>query len=264
MCDADAGLHFFAQPKGFGNLRRNALTGPGFADSDISLEKTTRIAETAALVLRVDAFDLLNHANFANPNLTASGATTSTFGQITATRTAVGDAGSSRTTAVCNALRILTVRPSVQSIQRPPLWWPLYFVMRPPRGRPSDPHGHDDVAVFVFVVGGIFGAHLAGGLRVFEFEADFAGVADGLEEVEHVGGVEADDEGVEVVGGFDGVFGFAGFGGGAGDLQLVLLQANLDGAGALVGELGDALDGAERSSQRTMTDLLLSRGSTAS
>ncbi len=77
-------------------LRRNALTGPGVADSDVSLEKTTRIAEQAALVLRVDGFDMLNHVNFANPNVTASGAATSTFGQISATRTAVGDAGSSR------------------------------------------------------------------------------------------------------------------------------------------------------------------------
>ena len=91
-----AGCAFYAQPTGFGTLRRNALTGPGFADTDLSLEKTTRIAERAALVLRVDAFDLLNHANFGNPNLTASGAATSTFGQISSTRTAVGDAGSSR------------------------------------------------------------------------------------------------------------------------------------------------------------------------
>ena len=91
-----AGCSFYAQPAGFGSLRRNALTGPGFADSDVSLEKTTRIAESAALVLRVDAFDLLNHTNFGNPNLTASGAATSTFGQISSTRTAVGDAGSSR------------------------------------------------------------------------------------------------------------------------------------------------------------------------
>jgi hypothetical protein len=62
----------------------------------VSLEKTTKIAESVALVVRVDAFDLLNHTNFANPNLTASDAATSTFGQITATRTAIGDAGSSR------------------------------------------------------------------------------------------------------------------------------------------------------------------------
>jgi hypothetical protein len=87
---------FYAQPTGFGTLRRNALTGPGFADTDVSLEKTTKLAESAALVLRIDAFDLLNHANFGNPNLTASGSATSTFGQVSSTRTAVGDAGSSR------------------------------------------------------------------------------------------------------------------------------------------------------------------------
>ncbi|HLH34196.1 MAG TPA: carboxypeptidase regulatory-like domain-containing protein [Alloacidobacterium sp.] len=91
-----AGCSFYAQPTGFGNLARNALTGPGFADTDLSLQKTTRIAESVSLVLRVDAFDLLNHVNFGNPNLSATGAATSTFGQITATRNAVGDAGSSR------------------------------------------------------------------------------------------------------------------------------------------------------------------------
>jgi hypothetical protein len=91
-----AGCSFYAQPTGFGNLQRNALTGPGFADSDVSLEKTTRITEQTAVVVRIDAFDMLNHANFANPTLAATGAATSTFGQISATRTAVGDAGSSR------------------------------------------------------------------------------------------------------------------------------------------------------------------------
>jgi hypothetical protein len=91
-----AGCSFYAQPTGFGNLHRNALTGPGFADTDLSLEKTTRITERTAVVTRIDAFDLLNHTNFANPTLTATGASTSTFGQISATRTAVGDAGSSR------------------------------------------------------------------------------------------------------------------------------------------------------------------------
>jgi Carboxypeptidase regulatory-like domain/TonB dependent receptor len=90
------GCAFFAQPAGFGTLRRNALTGPGYADADVSVEKTTSLAESAAIVLRMDAFDLLNHVNFGNPNLNASGAGTSTFGQISSTRTAVGDAGSSR------------------------------------------------------------------------------------------------------------------------------------------------------------------------
>ncbi len=45
-----AGCTFYAQPTGFGNLHRNALTGPGFADTDVSLEKTTKITETTALV----------------------------------------------------------------------------------------------------------------------------------------------------------------------------------------------------------------------
>jgi hypothetical protein len=91
-----AGCSFYAQPAGFGDLQRNALTGPGFADSDLSLEKTTKLAEGTALVMRIDSFDLLNHVNFGNPTLTATGAATSTFGQISSTRTAVGDAGSSR------------------------------------------------------------------------------------------------------------------------------------------------------------------------
>lgn len=89
-----AGCTFYTQPTGFGTLHRNTLTGPGFADTDMSLQKTTKIAESVNLVLRLDAFDLLNHPNFANPNLSAS--TTGTFGQISTTRTQVGDAGSSR------------------------------------------------------------------------------------------------------------------------------------------------------------------------
>ena len=49
----------------------------------------------------------------------------------------------------------------------------------------SDAHGHENVAVAeVFVA--VLGAHLAGGLGVLELEADFAGVADGLEEVDQV------------------------------------------------------------------------------
>ena len=91
-----SGCTFYAQPTGFGDLQRNALTGPGFEDVDMSLEKNTAITEKTALVIRMDAFDVLNHVNFGNPTLSATGAATSTFGQISSTRTAVGDAGSSR------------------------------------------------------------------------------------------------------------------------------------------------------------------------
>jgi len=106
----------------------------------------------------------------------------------------------------------------------------------------SDAHGHEDVTVFVLGVG-VFGAHLAGGLAVFEFESYFAFVAEGLEEVEHVAGVESHYERVAGVGGFDGVFGFAGFVGLGGDFELVLLHLDADGSAALVGELGYAADG---------------------
>jgi hypothetical protein len=41
----------------------------------------------------VDAFDILNHPNFAQPS---GNTTSSTFGQISATRFAVSDGGSSR------------------------------------------------------------------------------------------------------------------------------------------------------------------------
>lgn len=90
-----AGCVFYAPTLGFGTMQRNSLTGPGFSDTDVSLQKTTRIAENVAFVLRMDAFDVFNQANFGNPNLTATPGSTS-FGNITATRGAIGDAGSSR------------------------------------------------------------------------------------------------------------------------------------------------------------------------
>ncbi|HLI77271.1 MAG TPA: hypothetical protein VKV02_10030, partial [Acidobacteriaceae bacterium] len=91
-----ATCNFYIQPSGFGNLQRNALTGPKFEDTDASLQKTTKLAERASLVLRIDAFDIFNHVNFSNPNLTASTAAGNTFGLISATRSPIGDAGSAR------------------------------------------------------------------------------------------------------------------------------------------------------------------------
>jgi Carboxypeptidase regulatory-like domain len=90
-----AGCNFLTPTLGYGTMQRNALTGPGFSDTDVSLQKTTLIAEGVNFILRMDAFDVFNQANFGNPVLTAS-PTSTTFGQITATRGAIGDAGSSR------------------------------------------------------------------------------------------------------------------------------------------------------------------------
>ena len=78
----------------FGNLGRNAIIGPGVANIDFNLAKTTKISERLDLEIRADASDLLNHPNFFNPVLTAGSAT---LGVITAgTRAPAGDFGSSR------------------------------------------------------------------------------------------------------------------------------------------------------------------------
>jgi hypothetical protein len=78
---------------GLGNIQRNYATGPGFADVDLSAEKQTRIKENLAFILRVDAFDILNHPSFSQPTGNVQSAA---FGQITATRFATSDGGSSR------------------------------------------------------------------------------------------------------------------------------------------------------------------------
>jgi hypothetical protein len=78
---------------GLGNAQRNAGTGPGFADLDLSAEKQTKIYEGLTFTLRVDAFDIFNHPNFGQPS---GNVQSSTFGQITATRFATSDGGSSR------------------------------------------------------------------------------------------------------------------------------------------------------------------------
>jgi hypothetical protein len=78
---------------GLGNLQRNYLEGPGFADIDLSGEKETKIFENVTFTLRVDAFDILNHPNFGQPSGNVQSAA---FGQISATRFAISDGGSSR------------------------------------------------------------------------------------------------------------------------------------------------------------------------
>ena len=78
---------------GLGTLHRNALTGPGFADIDLSGEKETKLFEGLTFTLRADAFDILNHPNFGQPSGNVQSAT---FGQIASTRFATSDGGSSR------------------------------------------------------------------------------------------------------------------------------------------------------------------------
>lgn len=79
----------------FGDLGRNAIYGPGFSNTDLSLIKNLKLSGTATVQLRVEAFDVFNHANFGQPGRIATVGSTS-FGVITNTRFPTGDSGSSR------------------------------------------------------------------------------------------------------------------------------------------------------------------------
>jgi len=53
----------------FGNEGRNSLIGPHFRQFDFSIFKRTPITEKLNLELRLEAYNLFNHPNFANPYL---------------------------------------------------------------------------------------------------------------------------------------------------------------------------------------------------
>jgi hypothetical protein len=55
----------------YGNLGRNSLDGPTFKQWDLAIYKNTTITERLVLQLRADFFNILNHPNFANPELPA-------------------------------------------------------------------------------------------------------------------------------------------------------------------------------------------------
>ncbi|HWG21332.1 MAG TPA: carboxypeptidase regulatory-like domain-containing protein [Terracidiphilus sp.] len=55
----------------FGNLGRNALRGPQFKQWDVALYKGTAITDRLNVQFRAEFFNILNHANFANPFLPA-------------------------------------------------------------------------------------------------------------------------------------------------------------------------------------------------
>ena len=61
--------NFVPAPGGFyGNLGRNTLRIPGLAQFDLSFVKKSSLGEGTSLQLRIEAFNILNRANFADPS----------------------------------------------------------------------------------------------------------------------------------------------------------------------------------------------------
>jgi hypothetical protein len=79
----------------FGNLGRNAVYGPGFSNTDLSIVKNLELAGAARLQFRIEAFNVFNQANLGLPGRIAS-AVSASFGVITNTRFPTGDSGSAR------------------------------------------------------------------------------------------------------------------------------------------------------------------------
>jgi Carboxypeptidase regulatory-like domain/TonB-dependent Receptor Plug Domain/TonB dependent receptor len=67
----------------FGTVPRNSFRGPGFFNTDLSLRKNFYFRERYGFMLGANAYNILNHVNFANPvaNLSAG----SSFGTILST-----------------------------------------------------------------------------------------------------------------------------------------------------------------------------------
>jgi hypothetical protein len=79
----------------FGDSGRFAYRGPGYIQLDSAVSRTFPLHERLALVLRLEAFNVLNHPAFAAPgssgNLgSSSSLVSSTFGQVTSTLNSYG------------------------------------------------------------------------------------------------------------------------------------------------------------------------------
>src|SRR5262249_21615809 len=80
----------------YGNLARNALRGPGFAQVDTTLSKGFDIGERVKAELRGEIYNIVNHPNFSLPTAALGGANLApgtvftraaspAFGQLTGT-----------------------------------------------------------------------------------------------------------------------------------------------------------------------------------
>jgi hypothetical protein len=85
---ATANSPYFADPTGFGGQSRNQFRGPGYTDTDFTMMKGFKIRalESGQFQVGVEAYNILNHPNFLNPDTNYSDGPG--FGVITATASA--------------------------------------------------------------------------------------------------------------------------------------------------------------------------------
>jgi hypothetical protein len=74
FANAPAGQH--------GNTHRGTIYGPGFWNTDLAFSRNVKVTSAQRIEVRVEAFNLFNHVNWANPNVTLD---SSTAGRITNT-----------------------------------------------------------------------------------------------------------------------------------------------------------------------------------
>jgi hypothetical protein len=83
--------HYWFNPASFshnavgtlGNVGRGFLIGPGYWNTDFSIQKDTRVTEGKTIQLRLEGYNVFNHTNFANPS---GDVNSSNFGRISAIR----------------------------------------------------------------------------------------------------------------------------------------------------------------------------------
>ncbi|MFL6414755.1 MAG: carboxypeptidase regulatory-like domain-containing protein [Bryobacteraceae bacterium] len=67
-----AAFNFLVPSPGMGSLGRNALRGPGAWQIDLGIHRTFGLGEKAKVEFRVEAFNVFNHPNFANPQFVSA------------------------------------------------------------------------------------------------------------------------------------------------------------------------------------------------
>jgi hypothetical protein len=64
----------------WGNAGKNSVQGPGLFQIDAALSRSIKTSERTSVMLRMEVFNLFNHAELGNPNTNFS---SPSFGQIT-------------------------------------------------------------------------------------------------------------------------------------------------------------------------------------